>query len=346
MKLKPVAGQVIVITGASSGIGLATAKEAARRGAKVVMSSRDTVDLERAAEEIRRAGGDVATAVADVADFEAVQGVAQEAIRAFGRIDTWVNNAGVSIYGRIEDVLIDDARRLFETNYWGVVNGSLVALAHFRSVGNALKGAALINVGSVLSETGYPLQGHYSASKHAVKGFTDSLRLEVTEDELPISVTLIQPAAIDTPYPEHAKNYLVTEPKHVPPVYRPEVVADAILACAESPHRNLRVGGGAKMFTAMEKVAPGLADRMKRSHFEGQHSEEPPRDDDTLFAPRPHDGRVRGHYPGHVMKSSLYTKAALNPITTLLGAAALGAGLALALKARPGAQGSEADRDS
>ena len=122
-------------------------------------------------------------------------------------------HAAVAIYGRIEDVSLEDARRLFETNYWGVVNGSLAALPHLRQ-----SGGALINIGSVLSETGYPLQGHYAASKHAVKGFTDSLRLELEKEDAPVVVTLIQPAAIDTPYPEHARNYLATEPQHVPPV--------------------------------------------------------------------------------------------------------------------------------
>jgi NAD(P)-dependent dehydrogenase (short-subunit alcohol dehydrogenase family) len=327
-KLKPVAEQVIVITGASSGIGLATAREAVRRGARVVLNSRDETDLSAAAEALRALGGEVAVVVGDIADFETAKRTADTAVREFGGFDTWLNNAGVSIYGFIRDVTLEDARRLFETNYWGVVNGSLAAFPHLRRTGGAL-----INVGSVLSETGYPLQGHYAASKHAVKGFTDSLRLEIEKEELPISVTLIQPAAIDTPYPEHAKNYLASEPTHVPPVYAPQVVADAILACAQSPHRNVRVGGAAKMFTVTEKVAPGLADKMKMSHFEGQHADRPPLDDDTLYAPRPHDGRVRGKYEGHVMKSSLYTKAALNPMAALIGVAALGVGIAVALRA-------------
>jgi NAD(P)-dependent dehydrogenase (short-subunit alcohol dehydrogenase family) len=326
-KLKPVAEQVIVITGASSGIGLATARAAIKRGARVVINSRDETDLEAAAEGMRAQGGEVATVVGDIADFETAKRIAETAVREFGGFDTWINNAGVSIYGFIRDVTLEDARRLFETNYWGVVHGSLAAFPYLQRTGGAL-----INVGSVLSETGYPLQGHYAASKHAVKGFTDSLRLEIEKEQLPISVTLIQPSAIDTPYPEHAKNYLATEPTHVPPVYAPQVVADAILACAQSSHRNVRVGGAAKMFTMTEKTAPGIVDRMKMSHFEGVHTDRPPVDDDTLYAPRPGDGRVRGKYEGHVMKSSLYTKAALNPMAALIGAAALGVGIAVALR--------------
>ena len=331
IRLKPIKDQVIVITGASSGIGLATAQEAARRGARVVLASRDEADIRQAADAIVADGGHATPVVADVGDQASVEALARQAIAAYGRIDSWVNNAGVSIYGRIEEVPLDDAQRLFETNYWGVVHGSLAALPHLKQ-----NGGALINVGSELSETAIPLQGHYAASKHAVKGFTDTLRIELHEAGAPVAVTLIQPAAIDTPYPEHAMNYLGVEPKHMPPVYAPEIVADAILACAESPHRNLRVGGAAKLFTMIEKTAPSIGDRMKeRIAFDGQKTDEAPRDDDTLFAPRPGDGRVRGNYPGHVMKRSFYTTAALNPLKTLLGAAAL-VGIASVIGARRG----------
>ena len=138
--------------------------------------------------------------------------------------------------------------------------GRLAALPHLKA-----RGGALINVGSALSDTGYPLQGHYTASKHAVKGFTDSLRLELEKERAPVAVTLIQPAAIDTPYPEHAKTYLGVEPTHQPPVYAPEVVARAILRSAEHPQRNVLVGGGAKVFNTVERFAPRLGDRFKAS---------------------------------------------------------------------------------
>ena len=214
VKLKRIQEQVIVITGASSGIGLATARMAADRGARVVLTSRDDVDLRHVVEDIRAAGGQAIQVAGDVADLDAMKRVAATAVGELGAIDTWVNNAGVSIFGRLEETGTMDARRLFETNYWGVVHGTLAALPHLRA-----QGGALINLGSVLSDTGYPLQGHYTASKHAVKGFTDSLRLELEQEGAPVSVTLIQPAAIDTPYPEHAKSYLGVEPRHVPPVY-------------------------------------------------------------------------------------------------------------------------------
>lgn len=328
--LKRIEDQIIVITGASSGIGLLTAKLAAERGARVVLVSRDEEDLSAAVADIREAGGQAVHVVADVADREALDRAADRALEEYGGIDTWVNNAGVSMYGRIREVSLDDARRLFDTNYWGIVNGSLIAIPHLER-----SGGALINVGSILSETGYPLQGHYTASKHAVKGFTDSLRMELENENAPVVVTLIEPAAIDTPYPLHAKNYLDREPKHAPPVYDPELVARAILECAEHPHRTVRVGGGAEIFSTTERLAPRLGDKFKEATaFTGQHSDRPPRDDDTLHAPRPGDGRVRGNYPGRVMSRSAYTTMRLNPRKTMLGIAAVGVGLALALGSR------------
>jgi NAD(P)-dependent dehydrogenase (short-subunit alcohol dehydrogenase family) len=325
VRLKPINEQVVVITGGSSGIGLATARRAARMGARVVLTSRDAVDLEQAVDRIRADGGDATYVTGDVADLEAMKRVAETAVREFGTLDTWVNNAGVSIYGRLEEVGPMDARRLFETNYWGVVHGTLAALPHLRA-----RGGALINVGSILSDTGYPLQGHYAASKHAVKGFTDSLRLELEQEGAPVSVTLIQPAAIDTPYPEHAKSYLGVEPTHVPPVYAPEVVARAILRSAERPERNVLVGGGAKLFNTVERYAPRLGDRFKEATaFTGQRTKRPIEERDILFGPRPGDGRERGHYEGHVMGTSAYTRARLHRGETLLALAIAGAAVAL-----------------
>ena len=328
IKLKRVREQVIVITGATSGIGLATAKQAAKRGASVVLNARAEEDLQIVAKEINEIGGQVAYAAGDVADIENVRRLAQTAIHEFGRIDTWVNNAGVSIYGLLEEVALIDARRLFDTNYWGTVHGSLVALEHLKSYGGAL-----INVGSELSETVIPLQGHYNASKHAVKGFTETLRIELEKEKAPVSVTLVEPSAIDTPYPEHAKNYMDVEPTHQPPVYAPELVANAILHCASHQHRTVRVGAGAKAFTLIEKVAPALGDRIKvATTFEGSRTDEPARYDDTLFEPRPGDPRVRGRYRGHVMKTSVSTAATLRPIPAILAAATIGVGLAYAVR--------------
>ena len=218
--LKPLNEQVIVITGASSGIGLATAETAAKRRAKLVLAARSEQTLADLVERITAKGGEAIFVECDVADRAQVDAVAGAAIGRFGRIDTWVNNAGLAIYGRLDEVSDADNRRLFDINFWGLVNGSLAALPHLKQNGGP--GAALINIGSEVSDAYVPLLGMYTASKHAVKGFTDSLRVEVEEiDKAPVSVTLIQPTATDTPFPQHARNYQDQEPKLPTPTIDP-----------------------------------------------------------------------------------------------------------------------------
>jgi len=333
VELKPVEEQVIVITGATSGIGLTTARMAAKRGASLVLAARNEEALSRLCHEISIEGGHCYYVVADVANEGDIKKIASEALNAYGTFDTWVNNAAISIYGKLEDVPAEDARRLFETNFWGVVYGSLVAA---RSL--SITGGALINVGSTLSDRAIPLQGYYCASKHAVKGFTDALRMELEGEGAPVSVTLIKPAAIDTPYKEHARNYLNVEPENPPPVYAPETVAETILYCAENPVRDVFVGGAAKANTLLGRYAPRLTDRIMESTMMGQtRSGEPSQPHVLEGLYESHDPRLsqRGTYDGHVSEISLYTKASLHPaITTAVatGAAlALGAGLAYSI---------------
>ena len=208
--LKPLDEQVIVITGASSGIGLVTAKTAAREGARVVLAARNEADLERAVGEIRDAGGRAAYQVADVSDPAQVERVAECAVHEFGGIDTWVNNAGVGVYGRIMDVSLDDMRRQFDVIYWGTVHGSRTAVQHLRA-----RGGALLNVASAVADRAIPLQGNYCAAKHAIKAFTDALRMELEEEGVPISLTLVKPGSMDTPLFEKAKSYMGVEPQPV-----------------------------------------------------------------------------------------------------------------------------------
>ena len=323
IKLKRVEDQVIVITGGTSGIGLATAKRAAKRGARVVLCSRNEPELRETVAAIERGGGQARSVVADVANQEDVERLATIAIAEFGTIDTWVNNAGVSFYGKLTEVAIEDMRRLLEVNFWGTVYGARAAAARLR-----VAGGALINIGSVVSDRAVPLQGAYSASKHAVKGFTDALRMELEEEGAPISVTLIKPSAIDTPYFQHAKNYMAVEPKPPAPVYAPEVVANAILRAAEHPIRDITIGGGGRLITALGSALPRLTDYyMERAMFDSQRTDIPAEARaDNLYLHLPQEGKERGDYSGHVMQSSAYTRMTLSP-----GKALLAAGLGLAV---------------
>ena len=327
--LKKLSDQVIVITGPTSGIGLVTARKAAKRGARLVLAARTGGALRELAEEIRGSGGQAAYAVTDVTDLRQIQDVADIAVKTFGGFDTWVNNAGVSIYGKFEDVSLEDQRKLFETNYWGVVHGSLVAAAHLKE-----RGGALINVGSALSDRAMPIQGTYCASKHAVKGFTEAFRMELEHDGAPISVTLIKPASIDTPYREHAKNYLPNEPKNPWPVYAPEPVAEAILYAAEHPIRDIYVGGASRALSVGSFLAPRITDKVMESiMFDSQQEDRPSSSLHTGLDQPSSSLLERGGYPGHVSESSLYTKSSLHPLIAG-GLLAAGVGLAWAVTRR------------
>jgi NAD(P)-dependent dehydrogenase (short-subunit alcohol dehydrogenase family) len=328
LQLKPVRDQVIVITGASSGIGLVTAKMAGARGARVVLAARNARDLERAVEQIRAAGGRAVHVVADVSDEAQVQSIADAAVHEFGRIDTWVNDAGVSIYGHTMDVEVADMRRLFDVTFWGTVFGSRAAVPLLRR-----QGGALINVASAVADRAIPLQGIYCAAKHAVKGFTDTLRMELEDANEPISVSLVKPGSIDTPLFGKAKTLFPVEPQPVPPVYAPELAAEAILHCAEHPKRDIVVGGLGKMIQ-LAALAPKVADAyMERTTFDSQLTTQPIADDrrDNLYEPVEYDGGERGRtWTGRTKETSVYTWAARNPrraaaLTASLAAAAAGA---------------------
>lgn len=338
-RLKPLARQIIVITGATSGIGLSTARLAAKGGARLVLVARNEDALRELAEEIRGRGGKAEYVVADVADHAALEGVVQRAEQAFGDIDSWVNNAGAGTFGELEKTSIEDQRRIFETNYWGVVYGSLIAVKALRE-----RGGALINVGSVLSDRAMILQGQYSASKHAVRGFTDALRMELERDGAPISVTLIKPSAIDTPFQEHARNLLESPGVRVPPpAYDPRLVARAILHACEHRKREIVVGFGGHAIALFGAFFPRTTDLvMEAVGFALQTTNKAPRREraDNLHTPK-EDGTERSltRPVAPVRKTSLFLEAQLRPVATAAALAGLGAltlGALAARRAGPG----------
>ncbi|MEQ4600485.1 MAG: SDR family oxidoreductase [Methylobacteriaceae bacterium] len=331
MKHKPLRDQVIVITGASSGIGLTTARMAARRGARVVLAARSTDVLARIVGEIEAEGGQALAVTADVGQRADVQAIADAARARFGRFDTWVNVAGLTVYGPLREIAYADHERLIQTNLWGTVNGSLIAVEYLRR-----HGGALINVGSVASDLAFPFQGLYATSKHAVKGFTDTLRMELIAEGAPVSVTLVKPASVDTPLPNRARNYMDREPTLPPPIYPPAEVANAILHAAVHPQRDIFVGGGGKMFVMGKAFVPGAYDELAPAIIALQKRGEPPRNPTGALHTPAQAGTERGDPPVYVMRTSAYTRATLHPLTTLAiatGLAATGA-LALARRAR------------
>lgn len=331
VKLKPLSEQVIVITGASSGFGAETALMAAQRGAKVVLAARSGAALQEIAQKIIAGGGEALVVATDVSRRDELERLARLAVERFGRIDSWVNNAGVGIWGTLEQVTEEDMRQLFEVNFWGLVNGSLIAIPHLEAAG----GGALINMGSVGSDRAIPLQGIYSASKHAVKGFTDALRMELEHRGAPISVTLIKPWSAGTPLPDNVRNYTGRKPKLPPPVVDPARIAHAILHAVQHPTRDAFVGLNAPVTAGLANVAPRLVDRISEALlFEAQLGEDSENRPGNL-----HEGRgqaqVRGE-DGSARPTAPLAEVVMNsPVTASVMAATVLSSLGyLALRRR------------
>lgn len=320
LKLKPLREQVIVITGATSGIGLSTARAAAARGARLFLAARNEEALKDVCHDLRGKGADVAYCVTDVGDADQVTRLAKRAVEKFGGFDTWVNNAGVSIFGDVTRVPLEDQRRLFDTNYWGVVHGSLAAVEHLR---DRPSGGTIINVGSILGDVAIPTQGPYSASKHAVRGFTNALRMELMEQKAPIAVTHVKPSAIDTPYKDHARNYIGHAMRNPPPVYATPLVAQSILYATEHPVREMTVGGAGLLQTLAWSAWPHLAEqvmaRLLPTLSKDKSGKRPSNDDNLHNAGA--DLRERSYYPD-VRETSLFSTAQMRPLATA-GIAAL-----------------------
>ncbi len=263
-----------MITGASSGIGRATALEFARRGTSLVLAARREHALEEVAEECRRLGVAAVAVRTDAADAAAVDALARHAVAAHGRVDVWVNNAGVYLVGRFEDTPPEVFERVVETNFLGYVHGSRAALAQFRRQGSGV----LINNASLDAHLGVPYHTAYASSKWAVVGFSHSLRQEL-RDTPHIDVAVVSPASIDTPLFHQAANYSGRPLKAITPTYEPEKVARAIVALAQRPRREVVVGGAGKLVALQHRIAPALTERVfaaQLEHDQWQDGESPP----------------------------------------------------------------------
>ncbi|MDM9384922.1 SDR family oxidoreductase [Chlorogloeopsis sp. ULAP01] len=295
IQLKPINQQVVAVVGASSGIGRNAALQFANRGAKVVVAARSQPGLESLVEEIQKMGGEATAVVADVTVFEQVKAIADRAVEEYGRLDTWVHNAAVELYAAFEVTTPEEFKRIIDVNLMGQVYGAMAALPHLKREGRG----ALIHVTSVEARRSLPLQSAYAASKHGVDGFLESLRVELMHEKLPISVTNIMPASINTPLFNKARTKLGVKPMGVPPVYQPSLVAKAIVKCAERPKRDVVVGDAGKAILAAQRISPSAVDAyMVRTAFSGQRTNEPKSETapDNLYEPIQGYDKIEGDF--------------------------------------------------
>src|SRR3954467_14447323 len=329
--LKPVAQQVVVVMGASSGIGRATAARFAKEGAKVVVAARGEQGLRSLVEEIRAVGGEATAEVADVTDPAQMHRVAQRAVTEYGRLDTWVHVSGVLLVAPFERTTPQEFARVIDVNLLGQVHGAMAALPHLKR-----NGGALIHISSMGAKRGVALQTAYCASKHGIDGFLDALRTEGRRENLPISVTNVMPATINTPLFDQARTKIGVKPVAPPPIYQPDVVVDAVLYAAEHPVRDLVVGGSARALILGEKLAPRLVDAlMVRFGFEAHDTGERKSADapDNLFTPLDDHNAARDGFDARAWPRSRYTSLRLHPLVNRIPLASdARAGLGLVLK--------------
>jgi NAD(P)-dependent dehydrogenase (short-subunit alcohol dehydrogenase family) len=285
MQLKPIEEQVVVVMGASSGIGRDTALQFANRGAKVVVSARGEKGLDSLVEEIRHDGGQAVAVPADVAEFARVKEVADRAVEEYGRLDTWVHLAAVGLYATFEQTTPEEFQRVVDVNLMGQVYGAMAALPRIKREGRG----ALIHISSLEAKRSFPYHSAYAAAKHGIDGFLEALRVELKHEGLPISVTQVLPGTMNTPLFDKARTKLGVKPVGLPPIYEPGVVTDVILYAAEHPARDLVAGGAAQAMILNQRLSPRLVDAIlaTRVGFEPQKTEEPKSEDapDNLLGP-------------------------------------------------------------
>jgi NAD(P)-dependent dehydrogenase (short-subunit alcohol dehydrogenase family) len=336
VELKPIENQVVVLMGASSGIGRETALRLAKRGAKMVVAARSEAGLRSLEDDLRELGGEVTTVVADVSEFEQVEAVAQSAVEEYGRLDTWVHLAAVGLFAPFDQTRPEEFRRVLDVDLMGQVYGAIAALPRIKREGRG----ALVHISSVVGKRSAPLQSAYSASKHGIDGFLESLRVELLQEGWSsIAVTNVMPAAINTPFFTKARTKLGVKPKGFPPIYQPGVVADAILYSAEKAPREIVAGGAGKGMLLTQRVSPRLMDAlMVRGGFGSQMTDEPKSttDPDGLFAPMEGQDRTEGEFGEQALPRSYLTWLDVRPsLKWSIGVA--GAAVALgALRAKSG----------
>jgi NAD(P)-dependent dehydrogenase (short-subunit alcohol dehydrogenase family) len=310
--LKPIAVQVAVVFGASSGIGRLTALEMAKRGAKICAAARSEEGLRSLVEEIEAAGGEAFYVLADAADFEQVKEVAEKCVERYGRIDTWIHAAAAFLFATVERTDPEEYRRIFEVNLLGQIYGAKVALPFLKK-----HGGALIHISSVESYRAVPFQSAYGASKHGMKGFLQALRLELAHEEIPVSVTEIMPHAINTPIYQKGRNKMPFKVRPVPPIYHPQIVADAILYAAENPIRDIIAGAAGAGVVYAERLSPAASDFFTSAvGFPGQDAGEkdsPEQFRDNLFEPISGYDTVEGNFSDEQIKTDPYTWLKTSP---------------------------------
>lgn len=332
---RPIHEQVIVVIGASSGIGREACRQLGQAGATIVLAARNEPALHEAADEVRQAGGTAHVVPTDVTYPEDLEKLASETISTFGRIDTWVNDASTSVYAPVDETTLDEYEQILRVNLLGTINGCKAVLPYMRQQGYG----TIINIGSVLSYVSVPLQSAYCAAKHGVLGFTDSLRMELKGHNIPINVSLVLPASINTPFFNHARSKLGAKPMPIPPAYSPKVAGSVIVYAAQHPRREFYVGGASRLFTLMWRLSPALTEQfllIGRWAEQAQISNQSDDNRDNVFTPSTGQGRVRGDF-GHLTKPSTFTRLIeTTPAWTKLLVSALVFGVVALVRSRAG----------
>jgi NAD(P)-dependent dehydrogenase (short-subunit alcohol dehydrogenase family) len=322
---RDLAGKIAVVTGASAGVGRATVRALADRGASVGLIARGRDGLEGARREVERCGGRALVLPLDVADGHVVDDAAERVERELGPIDIWVNNAMVSVFAPVVDTTIEEFRRVTEVTYLGFVHGTLAALKRMRPRNRG----SIIQVGSALAYRSIPLQSAYCAAKHAVLGFTDSLRSELLHEGSAVKLTMVHLPAVNTPQFSWSRAKLAKQPQPVPPIYQPEVAADAIVFAAQHPRREMWLAWSVAKAIIAEDIVPGYADQYLAEHgYDAQQTEQriSKARADNLFEPVPGDHGAHGGFDDRSLSFSPFLWLSKHRLALLTGA-----GLALAV---------------